>query len=162
MEQKCQCCGQSRSGVRCGYCGFYEVVSLDEGGDKQVEELVQLHRQERIGALSELSVTTYESEWKDDSPTVQKKEQKLAKGSDCYPDVKWCRQKFGQLASEEMLQLTCRIGGKKKRLQCRLPSVHSEDFLRLGLRIDETLHLRIFLGSPKKYAQSEPIPLEWE
>lgn len=164
VEKKCQCCGQTVSGTHCGYCGFDEVIGLGDSGAQSVSTLIRDHRQKLLNSVKALSVTAYELEWKDSRPVYQKKEQTIAKGIECYPDGMWSQKTFGQFCSGEdlSLKLSCRIGGKKKQLSCKIPSKPSGDFWRIGLRIDDSLRLKVFLGTPESHTQSQWIPLKWE
>ena len=165
MQKKCQCCGTDVSGSKCAYCGFREIIDMDESGTELLHTLVSNHKERLIEGITDISVVSYLYGWNQKKSALEKKQKevvKLADGKDCYRNIHWAAQNFGQLASAKEIQLefSYRVNGNEKTLTATLPAVICDDFWKIGLTIDEALHLQIFLGTQRNYSKTEQIPLD--
>lgn len=165
MQKKCQCCGVETARSKCDYCGFREIIDMDESGTELLQTLVRNHQQRLVEGITDISVVSYLYGWNQKKSALEKKKKevvKLADGKECYRNTHWSEHNFGQLASakEIQLELSYQVNGKEKTLTANLPAVICDDFWKLGLTIDETLHLQIFLGTQKNYSSTEWIPLD--
>lgn len=165
MQKKCQCCGAEITGSRCDYCGFREIIDMDESGTELLHALVSSHKKRLIDGITDISVVTYLYEWDAKKTALEKKNKevlKLADGTDCYRNIYWAKQDFGQMVSVKKieLELSYRFNGNEKQLTVSLPSVTCDDFWKLGLVIDEALKLQVFLGTKKNHVKSELLALD--
>lgn len=164
MQKKCQCCGADMSGSRCGYCGFREIIDMDESGTELLRSLVSAHKKRLLKGITDISVVSYQYAWNAGKSALEQKAReqiKLADGEDCYGKVYWAKQEFGQLpsAKEVRFALSYRINGAERTMEVALPSVICDDFWKLGLIIDESLKLQVFLGTGKHHTVSEILAL---
>lgn len=165
MGKTCQCCGAELTGSRCGYCGFVEIIDMDGTGSEVVRSMAAVHKKNLAAAITDISIVSYSYRWNDAKSRLEldkKEELKLADGADCYPGLLWSTQDFGQMAAGKdlSLDLSYRVRGAEKHLSCTIPTVQCDDFWKLGLLIDQNLKLQLLLGTEKKHAQTEPMPLE--
>lgn len=166
MDKVCQCCGMERTGSRCGYCGFREVIDIDGSSTELINSLAEVHRAKLAESITDISVMVYEYSWNQTSLGLEQQRiisRRLTDGKNCYPQMVWGKVKLGQQEPGQQfpLQLSYRINGTTKELQIPMTPVRCKDFWKLGIQIDRTLHLRIFLGTEDRYAISEPVPIEW-
>lgn len=159
----CPICGRELSGDTCDYCGF-RVAGVQSA---LVNALAQAHRQKLLETVTDISVVNYEYTWNQELSRLMVSdvsERKLADGKQCSPGVFWTEPLFAQLDPDdypavEMLLHYC-VNGQKKSLKLNIPTIQCDDFWRMGLLIDGSLRLCVFLGSPAKFTVSEPIELE--
>lgn len=165
MQKKCQCCGADMNGSKCGYCGFREIIDMDESGTELLHTLVSNHKNRVIEGITDISVVSHLYGWNAKKAALEKKKKetlKLADGTDCYRNLYWAGQDFGQLASlkEIQLEISYRVNGNEKQLTVTLPSPSCDDFWKLGLTVDESLHLQILLGTEKSHTSSQWLSLD--
>lgn len=165
MQKKCQCCGAELNGSKCAYCGFREIIDMDESGTELLRTIVSSHKKRVIEGITDISVVSYLYEWNAKRAALEKKKReviKLADGTDCYLNDYWAKQDFGQMPAEKVirLEISYYVNGNEKQLTVTLPSVSCDDFWKLGLHIDETLRLQIFLGTKKNHTSSEWLALD--
>lgn len=108
---------------------------------------------------------TYAYKWNEMKSRLEldkKSEQRLANGIECYPVIKWTNNIFGQLpvGKDIALKLSYKFKGVKRQISCAVPTVQCEDFWKLGIIIDQSLKLKVFLGTERNYAESAPLNLE--
>lgn len=165
MRNVCQCCGGELQSNRCSYCGFVEIIDLDSSGTEFVKNMAASHKKKLVAAITDLSVISYRYKWNPAKSRLEmsKKEQlKLVDGVECYPGMRWTTQDFGQMPAGKdiTLDISYKFNGKIKQLSCTLSTVQCDDFWKIGMVIDQSLKLRVFLGTEKKHTQSPALDLE--
>lgn len=155
-----------KTGSRCGYCGFREIIDMDDSSTELISNLAEAHREKLSGSLTDISVMVYEYSWDQTALGLEKQRKvlrKLVDGKAGYPQMVWGDIKLGQQEPGQPipLQLSYQVNGRTKELQTSVTPVQCRDFWKLGVQIDRTLHLKVFLGTEEQYAVSERIPLEW-
>lgn len=165
MQKKCQCCGADMNGSKCSYCGFREIIDMDESGTELLHTLVSNHKKRVIEGITDISVVSYLYGWNVKRAALENKKKevlKLADGTDCYRNIYWAKQDFGQMPTEKVIRLEISyfVNGSEKQLTVTLPSVSCDDFWKLGFQIDETLHFQVFLGTKKNHVSSEWLALD--
>lgn len=165
MGNICQSCGAEMIGSKCGYCGFREIIDMDESGTDLLRTMVESHKKKLAESITDISVVTYAYRWNQEKyglEQVKKEMTRLADGKDCYPNVHWTAQPFGQVNAGQNLkiELSYKVCGKQKQLICEIPAAVCNDFWKIGLLIDETLHLQVYLGTRENSTASSPLALE--
>lgn len=165
MSNVCQCCGTKMNTSKCNYCGFVEIIDMDGSGTELVQSMAANHKKNIVGAITDLCVVSYSYKWNEAKSRLEmdkKEELKLADGVDCYPGMKWTSQAFGQLPAGKdiTLEISYKFRGAKKKLSCTIPTVQCDDFWKVGMVIDQSLKLKIFLGTEKNHTESSAFDLE--
>lgn len=163
LPKTCPSCGKDLNGDSCGYCGF-RVAGAQSA---LINVLAQAHRQKILEAITDIGVVNYQYEWSEEFSRLTVRnvsERKLADGKQCSPGVFWSEPLFAQLDPNDYpaleLQMYYSVKGKKKQIKLDMQTIRCDDFWRIGLLIDASLNLRVFLGSPAKFTVAEPIALE--
>ena len=101
--------------------------------------------------------------WKEYKEGAEEARVELGDARDFFQRIVWADKSFGQLRSgsgtDLGLDITYFYRGMQRKVSCRIPTVRGDDFWRLGISLDASLHLKVYLGSGKNYIESAPIPL---
>lgn len=164
---KCACCGNLLDGQKCAYCGFRNIASFDEDAETENTKDANNYRRGLIQRISDISIAGYQYGWKADKSVfdlLKTTKTKLADGMQCYGDIYWSDQDFGQTIRDDIkdcvLELEYAFNGEKKSLKCNITPVKCDDFWHVGLKITDQLKLIVYLGREDNYAESEPMDLE--
>ena len=165
MSNICQCCGTKMNTSKCDYCGFVEIIDMDGSGTELVQSMATNYKKNSASVITNISVVSYSYKWNEANSRLEmdkKEELKIADGADCYSNIKWCSQDFGQLPAGKdiMLNITYKFRGKKKQLSCTIPTVQCDGFWRVGVVIDKTLRLKVFLGTERNHTESAALNME--
>ena len=166
MSRTCLCCRKPLTRQTCDYCGFVDVEVLSEDAETFLAQEIREYAESLASDITEISVNSAVYEWKEETSrlemTSRKIETKIADGAECFAVRKWGGQDYGQQLSGKRikLELSYRYMGKKKQLTCTVPTARCDDFWRVGVKIDNQLQLKVYLGSEKKYTESEALDLE--
>lgn len=165
MSNICQCCGTKMNASKCDYCGFVEIIDMDGSGTELVQSMAANHKKNIASVITDISVVSYSYKWNEANSRLEmdkKEELKIADGTDCYSKIKWGNQVFGQLpvGKNITLNISYKFKGNKKPLSCSIPTVQCDDFWRVGVVIDKTLRLKVFLGTERNHTESAALDLE--
>lgn len=163
----CKCCGGTVISNSCIYCGF----SLDDDALLIAPEALHLraaaHAEKIIASLTDFSIVAYRYTWEPKRSRLELQSEEiipLGDAQDFYQNIAWANREFGQLrngtGTELHLAITYYHNGRKKILNCTIPTVKSDRSWRFGIFLDASLHLKLYLGSGKKYIKTAPIALD--
>lgn len=157
----CPCCGGLVSGTNCSYCGFAAV----KAPAWQYQEAT--HRHNIVAALTDFSIVAYRYAWVPQRSRLELQEEEilsLGDARDFYGNIVWADKEFGQLrngrGTELSFDITYHYKNQKKVLTCKIPTVKSDKFWHLGISLDKSLHLKIYLGAGKNFIESAPVALD--
>lgn len=162
-EIRCACCGHAieESFPICSYCGFFHIVSL--GSIPEDKKEYTIHRKTQIRRITEIGIRSYSYEWNAKEETYQLSEScfvKMADGIKCDGQIHWFPTEFGQSLQEDTpisIHIFYKVDGTQHGIRCALPHVNTEPFWKIGLEIDSTLNLVVYLGNSNTYSVSHPI-----
>lgn len=169
MEHRCQCCQTINTRAKCSYCGFTEIVDMDEFGADTIISKVAVHRHNLTCRIRDIQVLTHLYQWNPRTRRLEETKEellRLADGADCRAPY-WSSAAFGQTTPGKEICLTLRYtleGGSPQSCTCqaRITPIAANDFWKIGLFIGPNLHLQVLLGSENQYAVSQQIPLEFQ
>ena len=160
----CKCCGRFFSGESCLYCGFPAIEDDNPENQKHIKHLAKTHRAKIVAELTDFSICCFQEQCEKEGRWVESPETlRIADGQDCVARIYWSNILFGQMSTEKMptitLKLEYRYQGAKRTIQCKVPTIRTNYFWKVGIQIEPNLCLRVYLGNEGEYTRSEPITL---
>lgn len=160
----CLCCGSELTDGHCDYCHFEPLAGTSP---EALQHQATQYGQRIVGALTDFSIAVYGYEWtpgKSDLECTFKKIIDPGKTNQFFNKKFWSAERFmpphnGKDAKIQ-LRISYKFKGKEKVLRYTIPIVKVNDSWRLGIWMDTAFHLNIRIGSIKKIAESNHIPLD--
>lgn len=160
----CPCCGSAMINNHCIYCSFEpKDLSSPEAISRQSVQ----HALEFVGNLADFSVSAFRYVWVPERSRLEKRSAELVhfgSANDFFNKTKWAKEKFAQVCNGEGTELNLNMNykykGKIKSIKVAIPTVKSDDFWHIGVSLDTSLHLKVFLGSHSKIVTSGAIALD--
>ena len=163
----CTCCGGIVIGTHCTYCNFSTESGATATTPKMELTRAAAHAESIIASLTDFSIVSYRYGWEPKRSRLEYQSEEilsLGDAQDFFQNIVWCNRGFAQLrngtGTELKLTLTYYFKGKKKQIACTLPTVKCDSFWLFGISLDPSLHLKLHLGSGKKFIETAPIALE--
>lgn len=163
----CVCCGSTVTGNNCGYCNFISVKDPAQRSSAVVLQLAAKHADAIVASLTGFSIVAYRYAWVPEHSRLEWQGEEivpLGNARDFFPNIVWANKEFGQLrngtGTELIFDISYQYKDKKKVLHCTIPTVKCDNFWRLGISLDKSLRLKLYLGSGKKFVESAPIALD--
>ena len=163
VESVCPCCGTMFLSRQCDYCNF--TPNKADTGAETLQKARQ-HSTAVVANLTRFSIPAYRYAWSPENSRLQLQRVdtvELGDARDFFQRIVWADMNFGQLRSgsgtDMGIDITYFYKGMQRKVSCRIPTVRGDDFWRLGISLDASLHLKVYLGSGKNYIESAPIPL---
>lgn len=163
----CPCCGGLVSGTNCSYCGFDAVRPPAGQSPEAVRRQAEDYADTIVAALTDFSIVAYRYAWAPQRSRLELQEEEILSLGDArtfYGNIVWADKEFGQLrngrGTELSFDITYHYKNQKKVLTCRIPTIKCDKFWRLGISLDRSLHLKIYLGAGKNFIESAPVELD--
>lgn len=167
MSKLCKCCSHEIIGNKCSYCGYMNIVALDEKAMQEEVRRSEEYFERIVYGITEFSIKKYVYVWDDDShePKLSAEEKcVICSAADCIDKIAWSAEYFGQNPADEdacrVLEVMYRVGDKEKTVVVSVPPVKCDDYWRIGLKLDRQLRLTVYLGTQMVNSKSEPCDLE--
>ena len=162
-REDCPCCGRHVERDYCGFCGFHVAGLKGIRSQERVDALAAAHREAFLKDLTDIAIVNYHYRWNGETSRLELSradERRIADGTQCHPGIFWTEPLFGQLDTNDYptleLMLSYRWLGKRRTCKVTVPTLRTDTFWRVGLLIDDSLSLRVFLGGPTEFTVSEP------
>lgn len=163
----CICCGTPLEGQVCKYCGYMNVIALDEDAEMEKVKKARGYRSRLIAKLSDFSIVSYQYGWKEEESKfglLGTKMIRLADGKDCFREIFWTSPEFGQNPNSaniaRSVELSYKFNGKMKKAKCDINPVQCDSYWHIGLEITSKLRLIVYLGGKEKSAKSRLLNLD--
>ena len=165
----CNCCKTfNEANDVCTYCGYEIPFDLAEGEEENpvIKKDAEKWRSNIIGRISNISFEIHTGGPLSDKcevPKLNTMKVKIADGSDCYGKIVWADENIWQDQSVDLdktIPVSYMVDGKKYTTEIQIKTRRTNDWWKFGVRLEENLHLRFFLGTKDNYSQSELVPLK--
>jgi len=163
----CRTCGKDLgSDVKCTYCGKIFVEATDPKTEERLNKLGKESRMEIVGRIKAILTEIHKGEPLSDKcevPKLNTMKVKIADGSDCYGKIVWADENIWQDQSvnlDKTIPVSYMFDGKEYTTEIQIKTRRTNDWWKFGVRLEENLHLRFFLGTKDNYSQSELVPLK--
>ena len=160
---KCFCCG-SEIVDECGYCKFIFAEVLDKQALIEEEEDAAQHRITKITSLKNFRTQGYAYDFNGNNmKETQPPHFKLGDGAAAYGKILWSQEQFAQCHDKPKQLLTIQYDTDTvtQSVSCEIDMPKTKDFWRLGVEIDDTLHLTVYLGEPSNCTKATSLPLKF-
>lgn len=165
MPATCKCCGSTVTGNSCGYCGFTALPGQPPSGS--LLQSAAIYADRLVKSLTNFSIVAYRYAWEPQRSRLELQAEEivpLGNATAFFPNIFWASKEFGQLrngtGTEITFDLTYHYNGRKKVIPCTIPTVKCDNFWRVGIALDKSLHIKLYLGSGSNFIESAPIALD--
>lgn len=167
MATTCLCCSGVVTGDYCTYCNFPSIKNPTERSSARALQQAMMHANKIVASLTDFSIVSYHYAWVPERSRLEYQSEenlRLGDARDFFNTIVWADQNFGQLRNGTGTELNLAVSyhyyGTEKVVHCNIPTVKCDNFWKFGISMDRTLHLRLYLGSGKKFIESAPIALD--
>ncbi len=154
---KCKCCGHNNEGQLCEYCGFIEPSFSDIASSESntLDLLIAEHKKskeyrETVLSHTSISIMANRYQW---NPTTNQYEQKGSielydpkpDGTTCFAQTVYSKEWIAHFEGKAEVKVHYSFGNQSKDTSAKLNLSPQEGIWYLGLHINESLQLEIWL-----------------
>ncbi len=180
----CPVCAQKSEASFCTRCGFdrsthYELFPTLQtlpsstpaaSGLRKVytqNSKASAHVSPALDLLTEFTIIAYRYAWIPETSRLEQQHKQfihLGDARNFFNTTYWVPEKFAQTlpaAGEPLnISISYKYKGQRKTVKCTVPAIKCSDFWRIGVTLDASFQLTLFLGSGGQLARSMPVPLD--
>lgn len=152
---KCAVCSRTISAGRvCGYCGYKNSMSLDEDGDKLIEQRAQRYRENVAGKIDSFSVAAYKWDELDTGNKYKllgKEHIKIASGRDTLGKLVWSDIQFVQKPNAEAYKIDVELSYAVESVETIIPltveTIPELSETSVGIELRDEMTLDVYYGN---------------
>lgn len=160
---KCAVCNEEIAGGKCPRCEYLNTVSLDGVADASEKARADEYRNELVAKITAISIMGRKGEYSasGEFKLTTTTYHKIADGTKCFDKIVWMDQVFAQHPEaewkKENLEISYKFDGKEYKTKVGIMPIQTDDFWKLGVKLNKDLTLQFYLGNEKKNNVSDKV-----